>query len=307
MDKRILITGAGGFVGKNLTEFLSNKYTVFGAVHKDLDLLDEKAVEEFIIKNGINFIIHCANIGGTRKTGYDKNSVDLVSNNLRMFFNLARCLTPDMRMIHFGSGAEYDKSRALVKISEDEFDRLVPKDDYGYSKYLISKYIEKTENITCLRIFGLYGKYEDYTYKFISNAIVKNLLKMPLIINQNVFFDYLYIDDFTHIVEKIIQKKPSNNIFNITPAEKTDLVSIAEIINEISDFRSEIIVNNEGLNKEYSGDNKKLLDEIGTFKFIPYKDGIKKLYEYFSSNLNKVDTNIIVEDPYLKICRTVKS
>ncbi|MDD3012224.1 MAG: NAD-dependent epimerase/dehydratase family protein, partial [Candidatus Gastranaerophilales bacterium] len=266
MDKRILITGAGGFVGKNLTEFLSDKYTVFGASHKNLDLLDEKATENFIIKNGINFIIHCANIGGSRKTGYDKNSVDVVSKNLRMFFNLTRCLTPDMRMIHFGSGAEYDKNRSLVKISEDEFDKLVPKDDYGYSKYLISKYIEKTENITCLRIFGLYGKYEDYTYKFISNAIVKNLFKIPIIINQNVYFDYLYIDNFVSIVEKIIQKKPSNNILNITPTDKTDLVSIANIINEISDYKSEIIVNNDGLNKEYSGDNKRLLNEIGNLK-----------------------------------------
>ena len=306
MNLNILITGAGGFIGKNLTEHFSNVgYNVFGAGHKDLELLDEQAVKSYIEKNKINFIIHCAATGGSRLTGYDKDKNDVVNANLQMFKNLQKCLTSQMRMISFGSGAEYDKSRGLAKISEADFGKLVPQDDYGYAKYLISKEIEHAGNITCLRIFGLYGKYEDYRFKFISNAIVKNLLKMPIVINQNVVFDYLFLEDFLHIIETFIKNPHKQKCLNITPTESVDLVKIANIINEISEFKSEIIVKNEGLNNEYTASNKNLLKELGgAFKFATYKQGIEKLYNYYKENLDNLDLEIVKQDKYIKHCKT---
>lgn len=64
-----------------------------------------------------------------------------------MFKNLADCVNEKCPMITFGSGAEYDKSRPLVMVKEEDFGKSIPKDPYGYSKYLISKEIEKRENI----------------------------------------------------------------------------------------------------------------------------------------------------------------
>ena len=126
---------------------------------------------------------------------------------------------------------------------------------------------------------------------------------MPIIINQNVYFDYLYIDDFCEIIEKIILNKPSERILNITPTEKIDLISIAEIINSISDHKSEIIINNDGLNHEYSGCNIKLLNEIGNLKFKLYNEAIKMLYDYYSSSLNSINIETIKNDKYLNFCR----
>jgi len=307
MSHKILITGAGGFVGRNLDEFLANKYDIIAAKRTDLDLLDENKVESIIKKEKINFIIHCASVGGSRKTGYDAGKFDVIGTNLRMFHNLARCLTSDMRMIHFGSGAEYDMRNYQPKMPESFFDTHVPADDYGYSKYLISKYIEKTDNITCLRIFGLYGRHEDYKFKFISNAIVKNLLDLPIKINQNVLFDYLYIDDLLNIFEKIINKQPKASLINLTPDESIDLYSIAEIINSTGSHKSEIILCNEGLNREYSGSNRLLLSEIDCYNFSSYCNGIKKLYNYYEFVIDKIDVNIIKQDPYLSMCKTLKN
>ncbi len=305
MNLNILITGAGGFIGKNLSEYLvANDYNVFSASHKDLELLNEESVKNYIEKNKINFIIHCAATGGSRLTGYDKDKNDVVDANLQMFQNLQSCMTPQMRMISFGSGAEYDKSQPLAKISEADFGKSVPQDDYGYAKYQISKLVEETDNITCLRIFGLYGKYEDYRFKFISNAIVKNLLKMPIVINQNVIFDYLYIDDFLKIVEIFIKTPPKTKCLNITSTKSISLVEIAEIINEISEFKSEIIVKNKNLNNEYTANNEKLLKELGAFKFASYKQGIEQLYNYYKDNLDKLDLECVKKDEYIKHCKT---
>ena len=91
--------------------------------------------------------------------------------------------------------------------------------DYGFSKYLISQYIEKSDNCVCLRLFGVFGKYEDYEYKFISNAIVKNLLQMPIRIRQNVYFDWLYINDLMKIVAILSNMTPliEHTIFHRVP------------------------------------------------------------------------------------------
>jgi GDP-L-fucose synthase len=298
----ILITGAGGFVGRNLKEFLSPKYNIFAATHADLELLDDKSVAGYVNDRLIDVIIHCASVGGSRKTNYDPGSTDIVEKNLRMFFNLERCLTPNMRMIHLGSGAEYDRQHWRPKMNEDYFDKFVPTDSYGYAKYLISKYIEQRDNIVCLRIFGLFGKYEDYRFKFISNAVVKNLLHMPITINQNVVFDYVYIDDFVKIVEFFIRKIPLNNYYNITPTMPIDLTTIAEIINAISDYKSKIIVLHEGLNSEYSGDNSRLLAEYSSISLTEYQVAIEKLFSYYRSILTTIDAATIRSDLYLLNC-----
>ncbi|MBU0762690.1 MAG: NAD-dependent epimerase/dehydratase family protein, partial [Candidatus Altiarchaeota archaeon] len=175
--KKILVTGSSGFVGKNLVQHLNGRYKVFAPAHRELELLDSEKIADYIASHDIDLIVHCASVGGSRKTGYDIGKTDVASTNLGMFHNLAKCIKDDMLMIHLGSGAEYSRPHWKPKMPETYFGSHVPEDPYGHSKYLMSKEVEKAENIICLRIFGLYGKYEDYTFKFISNAIVKNLLK----------------------------------------------------------------------------------------------------------------------------------
>jgi GDP-L-fucose synthase len=303
----ILITGAGGFIGRNLKEFLSPKYNIFAATHDDLELLDDKAVEEYVNGHLIDVIIHCAAVGGSRKTNYDPGSTDVVEKNLRMFFNLERCLKQEMRMIHLGSGAEYDRRHWRHKMDEDYFDQYVPSDSYGYSKYLISKYIKKKHNIICLYLFGVFGKYEDYRFKFISNAIVKNLLHMPICINQNVVFDYLDINDLGNVIEHFLGEIPSHKHYNVTPTKSIDLIALADIINNISNFQSDIVILHDGLNMEYSGDNSRLLNEYPSIVFESYQSSIKKLFHYYSNVLHTLDISSMHNDPFLEYCQINES
>ena len=299
--KKIFINGSNGFIGRNLKEHFQEKYQLFTPSHQELDLLDADQVRNYIRKNRIDIIIHCANIGGGRDT---VELGDVVQINLRMFFNIARNEEMVSKIIHFGSGAEYDKSRPLKKVREEDFSRRVPVDDYGFYKYICSKYIEKAKNIICLRLFGVYGKYEDYRYKFISNSIVKNLLNLPLVINQNVIFDYLYIDDLVAIVRHFLEKKVKHRFYNLTPSSSIDLTDICQTVNAVSDFKSKIKVINQGLNNEYTGDNTRLRKEIPGLSFTGYNQGIKDLFLYYRKILSKIDRNILAQDKYIKYCRT---
>lgn len=273
--KNILLTGSGGFIGSHLKEYLQKKYNLFTPRSFELNLLDGLSVKKYIETNKINFIIHSASCG-VRITA-DATIEDVAKPNLEMFNNLADCVNPNCPMITLGSGAEYDKSRPLHKIEEEDFGKLIPKDPYGYSKYLISKEIEKRENILNLRIFGIYGQGEDVS-RVTSCIINDNLNHRPITLNQNVVFDFIWIDDFCKIVEHFIEKPTKEKFINVSPTESIQIVDLANIVNAFSDFKSEIIIKNEGLNKEYTGDNNKLINEVKSFNFTSYEDGMKTFY-----------------------------
>jgi nucleoside-diphosphate-sugar epimerase len=298
-DKTLFVTGGSGFIGRNICEYFRDTVTVIAPTHAQLDLLSQDAVDTFFKDNEIDYVIHCANIGGNRKCpGPD----DSVARNMRIFSNLMNNSRYFEKLIHFGSGAEYDKRRPLSGIPETSFGERIPVDDYGFSKFLISRYIEKSENSVCLRLFGVFGRYEDYDYKFISNAIVKNLLRMPLRIRQNVYFDWLYISDLMKIVEHFIDHDSPDRAYNITPGRPLDLLTIADMINQNSTYPSEIIVETPGLNNEYSGNNDRLLHEIGNFPFTPMQEAISELRNYYASILPQVDADAITRDEYARFC-----
>jgi dTDP-D-glucose 4,6-dehydratase len=55
------------------------------------------------------------------------------------------------------------------------------------------------------------------------------------------------------------------------------------------DNRSEILVRNPGMNKEYSGDPSKLFNEVGGFKFTSFEDSIESLIEFYKKSLTTED------------------
>src|SRR3990167_675119 len=138
---RILLTGGNGFIGRNIVEQLSNVYNFVVPSHKELELLNTESVEKLFKKSGkFDVVVHCAFIGGPR------NSIDTAEtlrNNLRIFLNIIRQKKYFGKLINLGSGVEYGKQRPLIKVSENDFDKVIPADTdyYGFAKYIIAKYI----------------------------------------------------------------------------------------------------------------------------------------------------------------------
>lgn len=296
----IFITGSNGFIGTHLKEYLNknySKYNLFTPSSKDLDLVNEEAVDNYILGNKIDIIIHLANKGGDRTTVDMKNVTEY---NLRIFFNIAKHEKNVKKIISFGSGAEYSKHKPIVDAREEDYLDAQPLDEYGFYKSITSKYIEKSDNIVQLRIFGAYGEYENYRFKFITNAIVKNLLKLPIMINKNVYFDYIYVDDLLRMIDWTIHNESKEKIYNATTGIKIDLITLANLVNETSDFKSEIKILNDGLNNEYTSNNERIMKELKNFEFTSHKKAIQKMREYFKANLEKLDKESIINDPYLK-------
>ena len=242
-------------------------------------------------------------MGGTRKS---QGVTDVVEKNLRIFDNIYDNYMYFDRLIHFGSGAEYDKSRPLHEIEEDDFGDLVPQDSYGFSKYLISKCIEREQEgnqFVCLRLFGVFGKYDDYTFKFISNSIVKYLLGIPIHIHQNVVFDWMYVQDLVRILPSFLdEKRWFGGSYNLTTGTPVDLLTIAKLINNPK--KVDIVVENSGWGNSYTGKNYRLIKYLEQPCFTPMPLAISNLKLYYESILSTIDAEKIKEDELRTLCKT---
>ena len=290
---KIFLTGGSGFIGKNLIEYFETKYQIFYPTHKELDLLDGVAVREYFSKNKFDVVIHSAVRPGHRNAKDPSGQLD---HNLRMFFNIARNSEKFGKLIFLSSGAVYDVTKPLVKVKEDDFDTFVPSDEHGFSKYIIAKSIEKMRNAVELRIFGIFGKYEDYAIRFISNAICKTLFDLPITIKQNRKLDYLYIDDLMPVIDYFIHSDSVYKAYNVTSDQSIELAILADKVKSISGKEISIVINNKMLGIEYSGDNSRLRREIADSKFTLIDLAIGKLYKWYVENKKLINKQFLLKD-----------
>jgi len=286
----ILLTGGTGFIGRNLYEGLKDEYKLFIPSHKELELMDEKAVRKYIVKNKIKVVIHTAVKGGDQ----------VLENILRMFISIYNNLDLLDKFINFGSGAEYAKTRDLIKVKETELGKFIPQDNYGLGKLICSQLAKDNKKIVTILPFGIFGPGEDYRFKFIANSIVKNLLNLPIKIKQNVIFDYLYIKDLVPIIKFFLENDKYHGDFNISTTESISLKEIVEIINEVGKFKSKISIDKKNYNYQYTGSNFKLKKTIPHLKITSYKDAVKDLYNYYSRKIESLDKDAIIQDEYFK-------
>ena len=295
-NMNILLTGGTGFIGRNLNEGLKCEYKIFAPSHKELEIINTDAIRKYIIKNKIKVVIHTAVKGGDQ----------VLENILRMFMSIYNNLDLLDKFINFGSGAEYAKTRDLNKVKETELASFIPQDNYGLGKLICSQLSKGNKKITTLLPFGIFGPGEDYRFKFIANSIVKNLLGLQIKIKQDVIFDYLYIKDLTPIIKFFLKNQHVYGDFNISTTKSIRLTKIVNLINKNSMKPSKVNVINKGLNFQYTGSNKKLIDTIPHLKITSYEESIRALYDYYFNRVESLDKNSILQDDYLKKSKTRK-
>jgi UDP-glucose 4-epimerase len=300
----ILITGGDGFIGSNLKTFLLKKnYQVVSPPPNELDIRNSNAVENFFNDNKIDCIIHSATVLQNNKSYTDT----VCEDNLKMFFNLIKYKCDSCKLINLGSGSEYSRDYWLPNMDEEYFETHIPQDPHSFSKFITSKYIKdsKREDLYHLRIFGIFGPNEDYRYKFISNTIAKKIFGLPIIINKNVIYDYIYVDDFCRIVDFFISNNSHEKIFNTTPCQSCDLLSIVKIIDEIFESNSKLSILKNGYGKEYTGNNEKLMSIMPDFEFTPLSESVRFLSSYYQAKKNTIDVKSLVADNFLDYAKKI--
>lgn len=288
--KNILITGGSGFIGRNLVEKISGDVRIYSPSHKELDILDYERLSKYILDNHIDVIVHGAvhvpMFNGTEKEFF---------NDMQMFLNLEKISGNIEKIIYFGSGAEYDKRYDIRMVSEESFGKTIPITEYGLAKYTMTKIARRSENIYNLRLFGVFGRYELWQIKFISNLCCKAVFDLPLSVRKDCFFDFLYIDDLVNIVNWFIWNKPIHHDYNTCHGKPYSLLQLAQIVNEISGKGLDINLLSDERNLDYTASNQRLINEIVNVSITPMENAIQLLYDYYKRNKNLIDFSILKE------------
>ena len=267
--KKILITGSNGYVARNLAKNLSD-YDLTLTNRTSLNLLDAKSVKNFFEHKFFDVVIHTATSGGSR---LKEDSSDVFYENCLMHQNILNNASFFDRYISFGSGAELDR-RYDIDPSAD-IKSAYPIDPYGMSKNFIAKSGLLYPNFYNLRIFNVFN-HDELSTRMIKSNIINYLNKKPIIIHQDKWMDFFYMEDLIKVVKFVIDSDTKQKTINCSYFEKFKLSTIAEIINKLSDYKVEVQIKSTSIGYSYYGDYNMHLFDVD---FTGLYNGIIETYD----------------------------
>ena len=138
-----------------------------------------------------------------------------------------------------------------------------------------------TRNIYNLRLFGIFGKYEPWHIKFLSNLCCKAVFGLPLTVRRDCHFDFLYIEDLPEIVAWFIEHTPKWHDYNVVHGQEYRLMELAEMVRQISGKELPVIPLSNERNLDYSADVTRLRAEMDGLHITPMKQALEELYHYY--------------------------
>ena len=297
---KILITGAAGFIGANLTrKLIQNENEVNIIIKKTSDLwrisdvisncnvhkIDLKKIDDvrnIIKKINPELVYHCAG-HGIYPT--QKNSAEIFSTNILGTFNLLDTLNENnnlRRLVNLGSFFEYSSN---------------PIDPYTISKITQTKLVEhffkeKKLPITTLRLFTPYGKF-DSPGRLICDLMIALIRNKSLeIFSKHTKRDFIHIDDVIAALEVASQQPDiDGEIIDIGTENEISVEEIVSMANQLSD--NELAVNwNDAKQREIDiSDESIFLGRQSTQKLnwkpsISLEMGLRKTIEWYKQNIN---------------------
>lgn len=180
MNETIIITGAVGFIGRNVVEELNNRghtnlllVDLLGSEEKWKNLRGLKYEDVFspthlleLLQSGkIPKAKACIHLGACSATT-ERNADYLLENNYRYTRTLCEwSLTTGTRFVYASSAATYGDGSQGYSDDDAKTAQLTPLNMYGYSKHMFDLWALRHglfSKIVGLKYFNVYGPYEDH-------------------------------------------------------------------------------------------------------------------------------------------------
>ena len=311
--KRVIITGATGFVGANLARRLLrdghethllvrpgyNSWRLEGlrqdAQLHEVDFGAMPALDKVIETIRPDWIFHLAAHGAY---SWQNDLAQIVQTNFLATINLVEaCLKVGFEaFVNTGSSSEYGfKTHAP---SENEW--LEPNSYYAVTKASATLYCRYTAqsrgtHLPTLRLYSVYGPYED-PGRLMPTLIRRGLQgEWPPLVNPDTARDYVYVDDVCAAYLLAAQQtgEEAGAVYNVGSGKQTSLREVVEIARRVLGIEAEpqwgTMPGRVWDSSTWVADNRKITQQLGWTPRYSLEAGFTRMAQWCRDNPALID------------------
>jgi len=298
----LLLTGASGFIGKNVLRAAPRDWTITAVSH-------HTPLEPFIAQHGLAHVRPAAcdltnapAVDGLMKSIAPVDAVlylaangdpaasatrplwDLQSNTIAPLTLLERL--SGVRFVFMSSGAVYDGLTGDVSPRTP----VAPRLPYAISKLATERYLEyfaeRNRTLTSyanVRFFGAYGPYEaprKITTRWLT-AILDGQREFTIRGNGQNLIDFMYVDDAVDALLRIVRAADFSGVVDLAVGAPITIDAVVQSMARA--LGVEIRVAHEGHVEEYiefRSADRTMRDRFGFVPSVAFDDGIRRLRDF---------------------------
>jgi len=311
--KRVVVTGATGFIGANLARRLLHEghelHLLVRQNYKpwrieeirsdvrlhEVDLGDEDSLVRVVGSIRPDWIFHLATHGAY---SWQTDLPAIVQTNIVGAFNLVEaCLKTGFEaFINSGTSSEY----GLKDHAPSETEWLEPNSYYAVTKASATMFcryraLSRGANITTLRLYSVYGPYEEPN-RLIPALVVRGLDGgHPPLASPDIARDYVFTEDALDAYILAASRPPAEPgaVYNLGTGVQTTLREIAEVARRVMRIEAEPVwgsmENRVWDTKTWVSDSGRIQRELGWSPRHSLEEGLRKTVDWFKSNPDMLD------------------
>ena len=306
LKDKIYVAGHRGLVGSAIVRSLEKKgyRNIIGRTHKELDLTNQAAVNEFFEKERPDVVVlAAAKVGGIHAN--NTYPAEFAYENLQIQCNVIKCCH-DYRvkkLLFLGSTCIYPKM-AEQPIVEDALltGALEPTNEaYAIAKIAgleMCKFFKRQygDNFISCMPTNLYGPNDNYDLngshvmpamirKF-HDAKVNGVKSVELWGSGTPLREFLYVDDMADACVFLLEEYDGESHVNIGTGKEISIKELAETVKNVVGYEGDIVWNTDmpdGTPRKLTNVDK--LHNLGFCHKVELEEGIELSYKWFCENV----------------------
>ena len=307
-ESNIYIAGHTGLLGSALVKVLQNNgyENIIKKTHKELELTNKTAVEDFFKENEIDYVFLCAGkVGGI--IGNKTNPASYLHENLLIQDNIFEMANKYAikNVIFYGSSCTYPKVCQQPMKEEYWMTGAIEETSMGYAAAKIAGIIGcksyntqyNTNRFICVVPNSIYGANDNFDLenshvfsaliRKIDTAKQQNKDALTLWGSGNPRREFIYSEDVASASIFLMKNsdKLKNTHYNLGSGADYSIKELAQAISKVVGYEGKI----EWDTTKPDGTMKKLLDsskflELGWKPQVSFEDGLKITYDWYKDN-----------------------